>query len=64
MKKQAVTRRVVTDRVRPLELQQSCIDQIRAGIAQADAGKLVSHRRVKAMAARWRENAGRDAPSL
>jgi len=37
-----------------LDVQQWHLEQIRAGIAEADAGKLVSHRRVKAMAARWR----------
>jgi predicted transcriptional regulator len=37
-----------------LDTQQWQLEQIRAGIAEADAGKVVDHRRVKAMAARWR----------
>ena len=37
-----------------LDLQQWHIEQIEAGIAEADAGQVVDHRRVKAMAARWR----------
>ena len=37
-----------------LETQQWQLEQIRAGIAEADAGKVIDHRKVKAMAARWR----------
>lgn len=37
-----------------LDAQQWHIERIKAGIAAADAGKLVSHRKVKAMASRWR----------
>jgi predicted transcriptional regulator len=37
-----------------LDTQQWQLEQIRAGIAEADAGKVVDHRRVKTMAARWR----------
>jgi predicted transcriptional regulator len=37
-----------------LETQQWQLEQIRAGIAEADAGRVVDHRRVKAMASRWR----------
>jgi predicted transcriptional regulator len=37
-----------------LETQQWHLDQIEAGVAEADAGQLIDHRRVKAMAARWR----------
>jgi predicted transcriptional regulator len=37
-----------------LETQQWQLQQIEAGIADADAGKVVSHDKVKAMAARWR----------
>ncbi len=37
-----------------LELQEWQIRQIEAGIAEANAGKLIGHRRVKAMASRWR----------
>jgi predicted transcriptional regulator len=37
-----------------LDTQQWQIEQIRAGIAEADAGKVLDHRKVKAMAARWR----------
>jgi predicted transcriptional regulator len=39
-----------------LETQQWHLDQIRAGIADADAGRVVDHRKVKAMAARWRHS--------
>ncbi len=37
-----------------LETQQWQLEEIRAGIAEADAGQVIEHRRVKAMAARWR----------
>ena len=37
-----------------LETQRWHLEQIRAGIADADAGRVVDHRRVKAMAAKWR----------
>ena len=37
-----------------LELQLWQLEQIRSGIAEADAGKLLPHSKVKAMAARWR----------
>ena len=37
-----------------LDTQHWQLEQIQAGIAEADAGRVVDHRRVKAMAARWR----------
>jgi predicted transcriptional regulator len=37
-----------------LELQKWQLDQIEAGIAEADAGKVLDHRTVKTMAAKWR----------
>jgi predicted transcriptional regulator len=37
-----------------LETQHWHLEQIRVGIAEADAGKVIDHRKVKAMAARWR----------
>lgn len=37
-----------------LEVQQWHIEQIKAGIRQADRGKLIDHSDVKRMAARWR----------
>ena len=37
-----------------LDLQQWHLEQIRAGIAEADAGKVIDHRKMKAMASRWR----------
>ena len=37
-----------------LEIQQWQIGQIKAGIRQADRGKLMDHSEVKRMAARWR----------
>jgi predicted transcriptional regulator len=37
-----------------LDTQQWHLEQIRAGIAEADAGKVIEHRRVKSMASRWR----------
>ena len=37
-----------------LEAQRWQLEQIKAGIAEADAGKLLGHTKVRAMAARWR----------
>lgn len=37
-----------------LETQEWHLEQIEAGIADADAGRLIEHRKVKAMAAKWR----------
>lgn len=37
-----------------LETQQWHLEQIQAGIADADAGRAMDHRSVKALAARWR----------
>jgi predicted transcriptional regulator len=37
-----------------LETQQWHLEQIEAGIAEADAGQVTEHRKVKAMASRWR----------
>ena len=37
-----------------LDTQEWQLEQIRGGIAEADAGKVIDHRRVKAMASRWR----------
>jgi predicted transcriptional regulator len=37
-----------------LETQEWHLEQIEAGIADADAGHLIEHRKVKAMAAKWR----------
>jgi predicted transcriptional regulator len=37
-----------------LDTQEWHLEQIRTGIAEADAGKVIDHRRVKAMASRWR----------
>ena len=37
-----------------LDTQRWHLEQIRAGMADADAGKVVDHRKVKTMAARWR----------
>jgi predicted transcriptional regulator len=37
-----------------LETQRWHLEQIRAGVADADAGRVVSHDKVKAMAAKWR----------
>jgi len=36
-----------------LDVQKWHVERIKSGIAAADAGKLVSHRKVKAMASRW-----------
>jgi predicted transcriptional regulator len=37
-----------------LETQEWHLEQIRAGLAEADAGRVVDHGKVKAMAAKWR----------
>jgi predicted transcriptional regulator len=37
-----------------LDTQEWHLEQIRAGIADADAGRVVDHRKVKAMASQWR----------
>lgn len=37
-----------------LDTQHWHLEQIQAGIAEADAGALVSQEKVKAMAAKWR----------
>jgi predicted transcriptional regulator len=37
-----------------LDTQRWHLEQIEAGIAEADAGALVSHDKVKAMASKWR----------
>jgi predicted transcriptional regulator len=37
-----------------LDTQQWQLEQIRAGIAEAEAGRVIDHRKVKAMASRWR----------
>ena len=37
-----------------LDVQQWHIQQIKAGIRQADAGELIDHSQVKKLAARWR----------
>ncbi len=39
-----------------LEVQQWQIEQIKASLKQADAGKLVSHQKVKNLAKRWRHS--------
>ena len=39
-----------------LEVQQWQIEQIKASMKQADAGKLVSHQKVKNLAKRWRHS--------
>jgi predicted transcriptional regulator len=36
-----------------LDTQQWQLEEIRAGIADADAGRIIDHRKVKAMAFRW-----------
>jgi len=38
-----------------LELQQWQLEQIKEGQRQADAGRLVDHKKVKKLAARWRK---------
>jgi predicted transcriptional regulator len=37
-----------------LDTQQWQLEQIRAGVADADAGRVIDHRRMKAIAGRWR----------
>jgi predicted transcriptional regulator len=37
-----------------LDVHQWQFEQIRAGIVEADAGKVVDHRKMKAMASGWR----------
>lgn len=37
-----------------LDLQQWQLDEIRAGLADADAGRVVAHSKIRAMAAKWR----------
>lgn len=37
-----------------LETQQWHLEQIQSGLAEADAGDVIDHRKVKSMAARWR----------
>jgi predicted transcriptional regulator len=37
-----------------LEIQQWHLQEIEAGIAEADAGQVIDHRKVKALAAKWR----------
>ena len=39
-----------------LETQQWQLDQIRAGIDEADSGSVISHAKVRAMSAKWRRN--------
>jgi predicted transcriptional regulator len=38
-----------------LDLQQWQLDEIRAGLADADAGRVVDHSKIRAIAARWRQ---------
>jgi predicted transcriptional regulator len=37
-----------------LDTQRWHLDQIRAGIAEANAGRVIDHTKVKSMASRWR----------
>jgi predicted transcriptional regulator len=37
-----------------LDLQNWQLDEIRAGIADADAGRVVDHSKIRAMATKWR----------
>ncbi len=37
-----------------LEVQQWQLDEIRPGLADADAGRVVDHLKIRALAARWR----------
>jgi predicted transcriptional regulator len=39
-----------------LETQRWHLEEIQAGIADADAGRVVDHSQVQAMAAKWRRN--------
>jgi predicted transcriptional regulator len=38
-----------------LDAQQWQLEQIREGLAEADAGHVIEHRKVKAMAAKWKQ---------
>jgi predicted transcriptional regulator len=38
-----------------LEVQQWHLEQIEAGLADADAGRIIDHRKVKEMASKWRQ---------
>ena len=38
-----------------LDLQPWQLDEIRAGLADADAGRLVAHQKIRALAAKWRQ---------
>ena len=38
-----------------LEVQHWHLEQIEAGIAEADAGRVIDHRKVKETAAQWRQ---------
>src|SRR5258708_24827269 len=42
-----------------LQIQQWHLEQIEAGIAEADAGQIVDHSKVKAMASKWRRQKSR-----
>lgn len=37
-----------------LDLQRWQLDEIRAGIADADAGRVVDHKKIRVTAAKWR----------
>jgi len=37
-----------------IDVQQWQLQEIRAGISEADAGQVIDHSKVKAMTARWR----------
>lgn len=37
-----------------LDLQKWQLDEIRAGLADADAGRVVEHSKIRAIAAKWR----------
>jgi predicted transcriptional regulator len=39
-----------------LETQQWQLDQIRAGMDEADSGKVIDHTKVRAMASKWRRS--------
>jgi putative endonuclease len=55
-----------SSRSESLDLQHWQVEQIEAGLADADAGRLIAHSKVKAMAERWRRSslAVRLAPHL
>jgi len=38
-----------------LDLQEWQLNEIRAGIADADAGRVTDHKKIRAMAAKWRQ---------